>query len=369
MKISVILPSLNPDEKLMMVVSGLVNAGFDDIIIVNDGSDEDHMAPFREAMEYEQVTVLTHEVNKGKGRALKTAYEFCLENRKDIDGVVTVDGDNQHHVEDIRACCEALVEHPDCVVLGCRNFSQSQVPWKSRVGNNITRGVFRILCGIKISDTQTGLRAFPFQYLKLMTEISGERFEYETHVLLEMKRHKITCVEMPIETVYIEENASTHFHWLKDSLRVYGVIFKYIILSAVQFLKYTLGSILSFLIDNGLFTLMEYVLGRTVLSDWAVTAYSTVSARVVSSVFNFLFNRRAVFKSGEAVGRTLVKYYALCICQTMASAGLVYLFSRIFGAEGAWETAIKVVVDTCLFFLSFQIQKRWVFAGKTVKED
>ena len=78
MRISVILPSLNPDEKLMLVVNGLIAEGFDDIIIVNDGSDEEHMVPFREAEKLSQVTILTHEVNKGKGRALKTAFDFCI---------------------------------------------------------------------------------------------------------------------------------------------------------------------------------------------------------------------------------------------------------------------------------------------------
>ena len=78
MKISVILPSLNPDEKLMLVVNGLIKEGFEDIIIVNDGSDEAHMQPFKEASTHKEVTVLIHEVNKGKGRALKTAMSIVL---------------------------------------------------------------------------------------------------------------------------------------------------------------------------------------------------------------------------------------------------------------------------------------------------
>lgn len=102
MKVSVIIPSLNPDNKLVAVVDALLEEGFKDIIIVNDGSDEEHMAPFKEVAAHSECTILTHEVNKGKGRGLKTAFEFCLENRKDIDGVVTVDGDNQHRAKDIK---------------------------------------------------------------------------------------------------------------------------------------------------------------------------------------------------------------------------------------------------------------------------
>ena len=109
MKVSVIIPSLNPDNKLVAVVDALLEEGFKDIIIVNDGSDEEHMAPFNEVAAHSECTILTHEVNKGKGRGLKTAFEFCLENRKDIDGVVTVDGDNQHRAKDIKKCSETMV--------------------------------------------------------------------------------------------------------------------------------------------------------------------------------------------------------------------------------------------------------------------
>lgn len=212
MKVSVIIPSLNPDEKLICVVDSLREAGFDDIILVNDGSDENHIKPFEHVSAYPECTILTHEVNKGKGRGLKTAFEYCIKNRPDIDGVVTVDGDNQHKAADIMKCCEKMAECKDKVVLGVRNFSGKDVPFKSRFGNNMTSFVFKFACGLNISDTQTGLRAIPRQYLELFDNVKGERFEYETNMLLEFKQSHIDFVEVPIETVYIEENASTHFN-------------------------------------------------------------------------------------------------------------------------------------------------------------
>lgn len=352
MKISVILPSLNPDEKLMLVVKGLIAEGFDDIVIVNDGSDEAHMEPFRKAAEYKEVTVLTHEVNKGKGRALKTAYEYCLTNRKDIDGVVTVDGDNQHRPMDIKACCEKMYANPEYVVLGCRDFSGSNVPPKSKFGNNMTKGVFRFACGIKISDTQTGLRAIPAKYLDFMSQIKGERFEYETRVLLEMKKHNIDFLEVQIETIYIDENATTHFRPIKDSLIIYGVIFKYI-----------LGSLLSFLIDMGIFTLMQYLIGDKVTKSLNIFI-ATATARIISSIFNFFYNRHAVFESEEKLGTTLGRYYLLCVCQAGVSYGFVNLLSFVFGASKILTSVIKLFVDVILFIVSFQIQRRWVFNKK-----
>lgn len=361
MKVSVILPSLNPDEKLLLVVNGLIAEGFSDIIIVNDGSDDEHMQPFLDAAAFSQVTLLRHDQNRGKGRALKTAYEYCMKNRPGLDGVVTVDGDNQHRPEDIRKCCEAMAADPDKVVLGCRDFSGKTVPWKSKVGNNITKAVFFLLCGIRISDTQTGLRAIPAHYLPFMAQIPGDRFEYETKVLLEMKRCRIAFTQVPIETVYIEENASTHFHWLKDSLKIYGVILRHTVFSLLTFFKFALGSVLSFLIDNGVFTLTGYLLVNRMEQEARIAA-ATAFARVISSVFNFIFNRKAVFRAEASVGKTLLKYYALCICQMAASAALVSLFVKLWQASGLWESAVKIVVDILLFLASYQIQKRWVFS-------
>nr|MCR5822936.1 glycosyltransferase family 2 protein [Lachnospiraceae bacterium] len=177
--VTVILPSLDPDFRLNLVVDGCLAQGFKSIVIVNDGSHKDHLEPFKTAAQKPGVVVLEHEVNKGKGRALKTAMSWILENQKDVKGVVTVDGDNQHHPEDIAACAEAMLEK-NVSVLGCRDFSEPQVPWKSKAGNNITKFVFRTFCGIKISDTQTGLRAFPKDVLPMLIESEGERFEFET---------------------------------------------------------------------------------------------------------------------------------------------------------------------------------------------
>ncbi|MGN0374788.1 MAG: glycosyltransferase [Butyrivibrio sp.] len=368
MKISVIIPSLNPDGKLTEVVEGLVREGFSDIIVVNDGSDENHMEPFNKVAEYPQVTVLKHDHNCGKGRALKTAYEFCIANRPEIDGVVTVDGDNQHLSKDIKACCEALLKHGDKVILGCRNFTKDNIPPKSRIGNNITRFVFRFMCRIKISDTQTGLRAIPASYLPMMVQIKGERFEYETRVLLECRRHNIEFEEVEIDTVYIEENASTHFHPFRDSFKIYMVIIRYLLGNLWSFIKYVISSLLSFLIDNGLFRLIEFIIGSS--TDRGMKIFlATAIARIVSSVFNFFVNRKAVFKSDAGIGITMLKYYALCICQMGASYGLVLLFSNLFNANDWFTSLIKIVVDLMLFILSYQIQRRWVFADSSKKEE
>lgn len=349
MKVTIIIPSLNPDQKLIQVVDSLIEKGFEDILLVNDGSDENHMEPFQRIEKIPQCHILHHEVNKGKGRALKTAFAWCEENRPDIDGVITVDGDNQHKADDIFACGLKMVEQKNHLILGVRDFSGEEVPGKSRFGNRITSFVFKSACGLNITDTQTGLRAIPRQYLKIMCGIKGERFEYETNMLLELKSHSIPFTEVKIETVYIEENASTHFHPVWDSLKIYGVIFKFL-----------LGSVMSSIIDLAVFSLLMFILYEYWDKSRAIFA-ATVGARVVSSLFNYTFNRKAVFGYGSSIRRSLVKYYILCVCQMLVSYGLVYGLTVLLHVGGGLEVLVKLVVDTFLFCISFVIQRAWVF--------
>ena len=229
MNVTIIVPSLDPDEKLLKVVEGLLKEGFRDIILVNDGSGPDHTAPFEEAAKLPEVTVLIHEVNRGKGRAMKTAFSWCIKHRPDIDGVVTVDGDNQHLPRDVRRCAEAMLADPEKIWLGVRDFSLEHVPLRSRFGNNLTRGIMRLACGVDVTDTQTGLRAIPAKDLSLMCSIDGERYEYETEMLLSVRKAGVGIGEVVIETVYINENETSHFHPLKDSWKIYKIIFRHML--------------------------------------------------------------------------------------------------------------------------------------------
>ena len=111
MNIAVILPVFEPDDKFNIFADGLVEAGFKDIIVINDGSSPEKIKHFEEAARHSEVTLLTHEVNRGKGAALKTAFSYLLENRKDIDAAVTCDGDGQHDVVRFGSC-ETLEQRP-----------------------------------------------------------------------------------------------------------------------------------------------------------------------------------------------------------------------------------------------------------------
>ena len=358
-KISVVLPSLDPDEKLHAVIDGLLEYGFSHIILVNDGSKPENLHYFEEeaAAHPDVIHLLHHEVNKGKGAALKNAFRYFLENCPEGYGVVTVDGDNQHHPEDTLRCCEKMLETGH-LVLGCRDFTLEHVPARSRFGNQTTSAIFKIFVGMTLSDTQTGLRAIPRGDLEVLSAIKGDRFEYETNMLLAMKSNGIPFEEVKIRTVYIEENKSSHFHPIRDSWRIYKLIL-------AHFFRYTLSSLTSAAVDTGVYSLLSWLLGG-VLTGLSLTAAAGVAARVVSSLLNFFLNKKLVFESTVSTSKAMLRYYMLAIPQMAAQVLLtqgVYALLGIADTATGLRTLIYAVVMTALYVLSFMIQQRWVFAA------
>ena len=348
----ILIPSLNPDEKMIRLIEGLKEAGFAHIVCVDDGSCPEDRHIFDEAADRYSCDVLRHCINMGKGRGIKTGLNYVKNTYPDSPGVITVDSDGQHSVEDTLKCAEAMLANPSSLIFGCRNFREEGVPFKSYYGNTITRGVMKLLCGISLSDTQTGLRAIPQALISSFVNLKGERYEYEMQMILSCKELDIPIVEVPINTIYIEDNKSSHFNPLKDSVKIYA-----------QFGKFIFASLSSFVIDILLFSLFVKMFRGTFSTNDLYITISTVSARIISAVWNFTLNRKTVFKSKENLSSTAVKYTILAVCQLACSAGLVTLFFHIFGAN---ETVIKIIVDSCLFLLSYQIQRELVFrkAGK-----
>ena len=174
------------------------------VIIVNDGSGPEYDEIFAKAaaiIEPHGGKYISYRSNRGKGRALKTAFEYIRDNMPDVIGCVTADSDGQHTPACIASIIGALIANPDSLILGVRKFDGEDVPWKSRVGNNITIKVFSYVSGVKVSDTQTGLRGIPLDFMTDLIDCKGERFEFETQMLLECAG-RLKIHEVPIKTVY-----------------------------------------------------------------------------------------------------------------------------------------------------------------------
>lgn len=347
-RVPVIVPSYQPDEKLKNTVAGLIAEGFSDVIVIDDGSSPEKKANFPE--EGNGVTLLRHGVNRGKGAALKTAFKYILENRPDALGCVTADGDGQHRPSDIAACVREMIANPGSVVLGARDFSLPGVPERSRKGNRITCTVFRLLFGMALSDTQTGLRAIPRECLEDFLTVRGDRYEYETNMLLEIKRGGIPFGEVKIETVYINDNETSHFRPVRDSIRIYGLI-----------CAFMLSSVISAVIDIGLFTLFNILFGM-----WGVFHHYFVAvagARIISSAVNYIVNRKVVFGRGDR--SSVIRYYILAAAILVISGTLGEGIVMLIPMDWKWlDTLIKAAVDGVMFLASFRIQHSWVFKNK-----
>lgn len=348
-KIVFVIPSLNPDDKMPQYVKELIDEGASNILVVDDGSKKELKYHFNKIKEYKEVIVLEHKVNKGKGRALKTAFEYILNNMVDIKAVVTADADGQHATGDTIQTGLKVIETNE-VVFGTRNFDEDIVPTRSRFGNKTTTAVFKFLYGKKVNDTQTGLRGLPIDFLNDCLSIEGERFEYEIGMLIKIVEQKREIVELPIKTIYYDSNRETHFDTFIDSYKVYKIM-------CGQFVKFAVVGILSFVIDIIIYTLL-FNLAFNNKEYRVAILLSTVLARIISSLFNFFMNKEKVFESNNKTNKTMIKYYILAVLQMFVSWLLV---SVIFSKISANTSIIKIFVDFVLFLISFQIQKRFIF--------
>lgn len=332
----VLIPAYCPDSKLVQLVHELRADGLR-VVVVNGGSPSSYDDIFQQL----DATLLSYTPNKGKGAALKTGLSYIQNHFMGQYVIATADADGQHTVQDIEHVLQTARENPGALVLGTRNFHSSCVPWRSRFGNDLTAGLFRLSTGIRCPDTQTGLRAFDDSLLSTMLKIEGNRYDYEMNVLLSLAEEQVSFIQVPISTIYSDGNKSSHFHVIRDSFLIYR-----------KLLKFAFGSFSSFLIDCGLFNLFMIAL---------TPAQANVLARMFSAFYNYSFNQKVVFQKSK---HSLLKYIMLAMgilaCDTM----LIYAWISI----DVPPYIAKILTEMILFFVSYEAQKHFVFR-KEVKKD
>ncbi|MDR3120932.1 MAG: bifunctional glycosyltransferase family 2/GtrA family protein [Clostridiales bacterium] len=345
-KLIIVIPAYNPDERLLRLVDEMRPLLRSPFIIVDDGSRRDAKWIFNKLESDFGCDVLRHACNLGKGAALKTAAKHIVITYPKSVGFVTVDADFQHMPKDILRVARTLIENPDSLVLGVRRFDGRDVPGKSKWGNQITSAVFDMQTGIQGLDTQTGLRGIPRQYAEACGQIQGERFEYEMNMLLQMAKENVPFIQIPIQTVYIEQNRSSSFRPLWDSVRIFWNI-----------LKFSGSSLVCAGIDLALFAFLR---GFLFSADDTGIMISTVAARLISGICNFIINKSFVFKNkGNRAGAGL-KYFALFVLLMLLSGAITSLLAGL----GIPALVSKLFVDSSLFILSYIVQKKLIFKAK-----
>ncbi len=357
----VLIPAYKPDMRLCTLAERLCTDY--KVLIVDDGGGAAFDDVFSACDSF--ATVLRYPVNKGKGGALKYGFSKISELFPDVKYVVTADADGQHTPEDIGKVADRLREK-EGLVLGSRAFV-GKVPARSRFGNTVTRWMFALLSGTKIRDTQTGLRGFSTKYLGEFSSLDGDRYEYEMTMLMYAAEQKIPMHEVDIETIYENNNETSHFNPIKDSVKIYSIMFK-----CSTVMKYFASSGLAFLINYLLFLLLRTFVftGETNLSlpgllDSLVTyghrEIALVIAWLVSSFTNFLVNRRFVFKSKVNIAKAAAEYYGLAVVSFLIKTVLFELFVRVLSIP---EWLAVPVSEAAMYIINYVVQKKFIFKKK-----
>lgn len=330
-----LIPAYQPAPVLLRLIRDIRQYNFE-VILVNDGSSKEKENIFSNAGK--DATVLSHPSNKGKGQALKTGLTYIQKSYAPDYIIVTVDADGQHKISDIIKVFQAAQKYPGNLILGSRKL-QENVPLRSRFGNTVTRWVYRLTTGMKVHDTQTGLRAFSCDLIPAFLNIPGMRYEYEMNVLLTCSRNHIPLREIEIETVYFKNNANSHFDTVKDSWRIYREILKF---SGVSFI--------SFLIDYGLYSILTMFTGNLVVSN--------IGARVVSASINYTLNRKFVFQSSVRIRTSALRYFLLAIFVLLGNTIVLYFLADILNVN---RYTSKLCTEILFFSISWLAQKFLIF--------
>lgn len=333
----IVIPAYEPDEKLLSLIRNLQSKCDYEIIIVNDGSSPSSDRIFDKAVGL-GCTVLVHELNRGKGAALKTAFSYMLQNGEK-EGFVCADCDGQHTCEDILKIAKAVISHNKHIVLGSRKFTGA-IPAKSLLGNKITCFIYSLASGKRIPDTQTGLRGFPSHMLPWLLTLKGNRYEYEMNQLLTAKTAGYEFLNLPIETIYEENNRSSHFKPVRDSARIY-----------LPILKFMLSSASCGVIDFLLLLIINRLTRNLLLS--------VVTARAISSLCNYFFNKNLVFQVQDRRHlSTVVKYYSLVVFIMVCNYSLLKLLVELIGIPLVFG---KLLTELVLYSLSYIVQHKFIF--------
>lgn len=350
---TVIIPAYRPDERLWRLATEVLDRGFR-LIVVDDGGGADYL-PIFEGLDPRAI-VLRHPENRGKGAAIKTGLAHLQTLTEGFDPaspplVGIMDADGQHLTSDMARVFEGAADHPDRLTLGVRMVGK-EMPFRSRFGNGITRAVFRLLTGAKVSDTQTGLRAFSVALIPEMLGVEGDRYEYEMGVLTRMAHRHIGFFEVPIATLYEDRaNSTSHFRVVRDSVRIYA-----------NLLKFAGSAFVSFLVDYILFNL--FLIPLSFISHPFVVAYeliiANVAARVFSGTLNYYLNCRYVFGRKPSF-KTAGQYFVLALAVLAVNTGVLYLWDLIPGMPAALS---KLLTEICIFFGNYVVQKKIIFKKK-----
>lgn len=213
--ICALIPTYNNAGTIVDVVCR-VHQQLRDIIVVADGCTDETLALLG-TLDF-PITIVSYAKNKGKGGALVAGFRKALE--MGFDYALTIDADGQHYPEDIPVLLRALDVHPEALIVGSRQFSDENMPGKSKFANRFSNFWFRLQTTINLPDTQTGMRIYPLHKLYGLNILTS-RYEAELELLVYAAWHNVQLIPVPIRVYYPpKEERVSHFKPSYDFTRI-----------------------------------------------------------------------------------------------------------------------------------------------------
>lgn len=185
------------------------------VVVVDDGSTD---VDVRALLSETDITVIRHESNQGKGKALLTALDFAF--KKNACYMITIDGDGQHQASDLEKFIPLLQKDEDTLLIGCRDFSRPNIPKRSQLGRDISNFWLRVETGVSVKDCQSGFRAYPVKHFKKLS-LSGAHYDFETEALVRAAWAGLHLQMVEIDVWYPEAGKRvSSFRPLVDTLRI-----------------------------------------------------------------------------------------------------------------------------------------------------
>ncbi len=218
MKFLVLIPALNAEKSIGDIIRGCLRVT-ENAVLVDDGSSDRTGEVAREA----GASVLRHEVNRGKGAALKTGFAYALE--KGFEGVVTLDADGQHLPGEIPKLVAARESTGADLIIGSREHLFDQMLVRRRLANRFSAWSIAKTSGTGVTDSQSGFRFYSADLLRSVT-LKSNGFDMESEVIVRAGRGGFRVIVVPIELGFIDGVTTSHYRPLGDTLRIAWTVFK-----------------------------------------------------------------------------------------------------------------------------------------------
>ena len=330
----ILIPAYKPDHLMIELLANLKREGFD-IVVINDGSGKEYDSIFKEAKQY--AYIINQNPNRGKGAALRLGFTYVNLHQEDHNYVITCDADGQHAIKDIVAINDKLHETNN-IVLGSRKFDKS-VPKRSRNGNFMSRLCRTLLTKEYVPDDQCGLRGFPLKDIFNIITLQGNHYEYEMNVICNLQIKRLKFEQVPIETIYLNNNSSSHFKPSLDTFRIQRTIWINAILPLV--------CVLLSIVMMAVFTWL-----------WPDPHYKNYIWLGASYLFYFylLMGFTALFWPTRKMGRRVLVEGIYFTIKALLVFGIVALFIE-FTPVHAWIAYVIALLVT--FLLNFPLAYLW----------